>query len=499
MADGVRVPALHLVDVVAVAADGNQAGVHHLPGLLQGEMGPHGHAGILVGVLAHRASDDENGGVHPVFLQNGQAVGHIAQIAVVKGDDDGFFRQLRPLLHVGPQVGQRHGGVSRLGQGGDLFLHLGGGEGIALQVMVHQDGHLGGVFSGVRVRDIPVARHVLRHVVRCHVDAEIRRNVYRFVAEHPGQRHFAHAVAEMGGVIEIAGVPADGAGGKIPEGGNLRQGGVEPLHLLPGELGQIVVIQWGRDHQEVHPRLPAQVPDGRDAFQALVHLGEPGIKAGIVQKFRIGRQIGIQTADVLHIPPGLVISAALHVEYVMDVLDHAVCAQLFQLFPAVAGVGKQIAGIKGDGRAAVRLPGHGVGEGIVLEPVALGVALIHIEHQIFHRIVVDQIPGVLLHVLHIRAVHDEVVEAGVKVFVQLLLGEGAGGGTADDVGVVRLMVLLQVGEFGRPGVVGLVVGPPAQHPVAKDAEGVGEEIEQPQPRPQQDHGQGEQRQPAPGG
>ena len=82
------------------------------------------------------------------------------------------------------------------------------------------------------------------------------------------------------------------------------------------------------------------------------------------------------------------------------------------------------------------------------------------------------------HLLHILSVQGQVIESGVKVFVQSLRGPSPGGGPADDIGVELLVVLLQIGEFGGLGISCHVIGPPAQDLVAEHPEGVHDQVEQ---------------------
>ena len=205
VADRVRVPPLHLVDVVAMAADGHQPRVLQRPGLLRREVGGHGLAGVLVGVLAHRAADDINGGLHAVLFQNRQTNLQIAGVAVVKSDHHRPVRQLLSLLHVGPQVGHGDGGVPRPFQRRHMLVEGLPGHRVLRQVVVHQDGHLGGIGPVPRLGG--GLRQPEGAAVRRAVNAEVL-GIVGAAVEHPGQHHISHGGAEAGRVIKIPGVPA---------------------------------------------------------------------------------------------------------------------------------------------------------------------------------------------------------------------------------------------------------------------------------------------------
>ena len=108
----------------------------------------------------------------------------------------------------------------------------------------------------------------------------------------------------------------------------------------------------------------------------------------------------------------------------------------------------------------------------------------------------DDILAGEFHILHVRAVHDQVVKLGVKVGVEGLGGIGAGMGGADDIGIVLFMVLLQIGKLGHPGVHGLVVAPPLEKPVTEGAKGIRPEIKAHDQQDQQQHRTGKGQEPA---
>lgn len=77
-----------------------------------------------------------------------------------------------------------------------------------------------------------------------------------------------------------------------------------------------------------------------------------------------------------------------------------------------------------------------------------------------HFIVLQEVGGKLTVILGVAAIDKEVVEVGVQVTVQLLHIVGGGRGRADDIGIVLLVVLFQIGQLGHPWVVGLVITVP---------------------------------------
>ena len=82
-----------LVHVVGVALDGDKAGAGHLRRFRRAEVRRHGIVRILVVILAERDADREDRRFHAVFLQDRVGERVVAEIAVVKRDDDRLFRQ----------------------------------------------------------------------------------------------------------------------------------------------------------------------------------------------------------------------------------------------------------------------------------------------------------------------------------------------------------------------------------------------------------------------
>lgn len=105
-----------LVHIIGVTLDGNQAGIHHFLHLSRAEVRCHGVVGVLVGILADGNADGENGRLHVVFPQHRERVLVVAQIAVVKREDDRLFGQRRTVVHIIAQFLERNRVAAGIGK-----------------------------------------------------------------------------------------------------------------------------------------------------------------------------------------------------------------------------------------------------------------------------------------------------------------------------------------------------------------------------------------------
>ena len=224
--------------------DGHQAAVHHLPDLIPPEPPvrvPDGHA------------DGGELDLHPQLLEDGVDVGVVGGVAVVKGDDDGLFRQGRAVLHVVDDLGEEH----RVEPGVLQLLHLlfkdlrrlGVAPAQIGHVVVHQHRHLdrfaggtGGLgdTAGDQLRrggpgeplvrpegPVRVSVHDPQGGGRPHVGQTLRRDV-RLIPE--GQRRPpAHGLRVEGLNQQLGGeLPGDGGGAAA-----------QLLRLEPAEIGAV--------------------------------------------------------------------------------------------------------------------------------------------------------------------------------------------------------------------------------------------------------------------
>ena len=197
------------MDVIAVALHVYKAGLLHFRRLLQREMGDHGFAGILIGLLPHGHTDHENRGLHTVFFQNGIGQRIVALIAVVKGDDHRLFRQLRALLHPCFQVIEGHRRIACIRKGPNLLFKPGNRNDIVplpllRQMMVHEDGHL----CRIAFLRRSLSRRCTGGIPLCNILSQTLRAVYTVIPKGTGQHHPAYSVPEMGLIIEVPGIIA---------------------------------------------------------------------------------------------------------------------------------------------------------------------------------------------------------------------------------------------------------------------------------------------------
>ena len=112
-----------IVELIAVGPDLHQAGIRHLPQLFPS-------AEVVRGQVRHQ-HDDGDAGLHAVLLQNGVHQIVIAAVAVVKGDEDRFFRQGLPRR----QLSGQHRGIA-LGQDDfQISTELAGRDGHVVAVL----------------------------------------------------------------------------------------------------------------------------------------------------------------------------------------------------------------------------------------------------------------------------------------------------------------------------------------------------------------------------
>ena len=424
--------------VIGVALQGDHPGGHHLRPLLVGEVGGNGVRGVFVVLgISRGGPHHKDGGHHAVLFQNGPGIFVVAQVAVVKGDDDGLVRQGLALVDIGGQVVRENGGVACLGQGGDLGLEERGGHGggvvaLLVDVVVHEHGNLRGIGLCGQRRGLGHVRKVLLDVVRGDIDTEVIGNVQGVIPEYPGQSHLTHAVAEVGLVVEVPGFKADRAVREIPVGRDLGQTGVKVGHLIPGKIVHVIRVHRGAEDDEVDPVLLAQVPDAGQTLQGsgdgLLVGGVGGLR--VVGENGICLQVSVHISDGLCIPYFFVVGAGNRVKDIEGLGEVGVLPQGLQLVQTVAGVHEEVFGQKRGGVFPCGLRGHGVGQRVWLGVVVFRVVQIDVDHQIFDFIVLHQVERLLFHIQHVRTVHNHIVKAGVQVGIEGLYREGAGGGTA---------------------------------------------------------------------
>ena len=110
-----------------MGSDLHQPGRRHLPQLLP-------CAEIVRRQIRHE-DDDGNAGLHAVFLQNGVHQIVIAAVAVIKGDEDGLFRQGVP----GGQFPGQHRRIAHRQNGLQVGAELAGGHGHVIAVLPVRD------------------------------------------------------------------------------------------------------------------------------------------------------------------------------------------------------------------------------------------------------------------------------------------------------------------------------------------------------------------------
>ena len=108
---------------------------------------------------------------------------------------------------------------------------------------------------------------------------------------------------------------------------------------------------------------------------------------------------------------------------------------------------------------------------------------------------VDEIPGDFFAVQHVGVIHDEIIKIGVIELVEGLRGERAGGGAAQNVGIIFRVVGVQIGDLRHTGIVGLVVGKPLKQRIPEGPEGVRDIVERHDQTHQQRHRQAEETDP----
>ena len=340
--------------------------------------------------------------------------------------------------------------------------------------------------------------------VRGHISAEIRRNcgdsrrkVGILLLGNAGCHHLANVVAEVRAVVEEARLAADRRGRKIPVIGHFGKRFVEIRDILVVKVLVIVGVHRSGQHNQIDAVFLANLADCGYRLHAGFGLVQvQRLVVGIIGEYRIGVQIIRGRADRLHITHALVIRAGLLVEYVERLRHERVFLLVHQLLIAVPRVRKQKPRvIRQRGHIRVGFVVQAVGQLVGLIIVGQSVVQIHIQHQIFDRVVVNQVVCDLFAVLHIRTVHDEVVELRVQHLVKRFGRQRAGGRAAEEIRVVLVMVLLKIGDFRRTRVVGLVIRKPLHKPVAERAERVGDVVESGQQCGQDQHDNGQRKHP----
>ena len=493
--------------VIGVALDGNQAGIHHFLHLSRAEVRCHGVVGILVGVLADGNADGENGRLHVVFLEDRECILVVAQVAIVKREDNRFLGQRRTVVHIIAQLLERNRVIAGLTQRGNLLterLRRNGSRAVHVlgQLVPCQHRNLnGGVVVRARRRTL---REIVMWRVSRHISAEIRRNrgdsrskVGIILLGNAGCHHLADVVAEVRAVVEEARLTADGRGRKIPVIGHFGERFVEIRDILVVKVVIVIRVHRSGQHDQINAVFLANLADSGHRFHAGFGLVQvQRLVVGIIGEHRIGVQIIRGRANRLHITHALVIRAGLLVEYIERLRHERVLAFVHQLLPTVPRVRKQKPRVIRQRRhIRIGLVVQAVGQLVGLVIVGQTVVQIYIQHQIFNRVVVDQVVCDLFAVLHIRAVHDEVVELGVQHLVERLGRQRAGGRAAEEIRVVFVVVLLEIGDFRRTRIVGLVIRKPLHKPVAERAERVGCVVESGQQNGQNQRDNGQRKHP----
>ena len=106
-----------------MGADLHQTGGRHFPQLLP-------CAEVVRRQIRHE-DDDGNAGLHAAFLQNGVHQIVIAAVAVIKGDEDGLFRQGVPS----GQFSGQHRRIAHRQNGLQVGAELAGGHGHGVAVL----------------------------------------------------------------------------------------------------------------------------------------------------------------------------------------------------------------------------------------------------------------------------------------------------------------------------------------------------------------------------
>jgi hypothetical protein len=124
---------------------------------------------------------------------------------------------------------------------------------------------------------------------------------------------------------------------------------------------------------------------------------------------------------------------------------------------------------------------------VIIDPVVN----IDIQNEIFNNIVFEHIGNGELHILHVGAVHNHIIETGSIIGVELVYWKGAGGGAAYNIGVIFLVVPVQIFDFCYAGVHGYIVGIPVHQNIPENAEGVHQDIQARHHGKYQDYGKEE--------
>ena len=465
-------------------------------------MGGDGELRILVVLrMADGGTDGEHRGLHAVLLQNGKSNFIIAEIPVVYGDAHRVGRQGRAAVDVIHHFLEADGAVTRLAEG----LHVGregfGGNLRILgrllgEVVVHEDGRLHGV--GAHWQTGRISEELVQPFLAVffrHVHAEPLRPVDRFVAENLRQRHVAGSGAEVGGIVEVPRIIGHRGAAEIPVVHLPGQGslvGPEGFLRVKGPLG---LTDRGTDHHQLHPPLLAHVSDFRHRLDARLNVRQPVRVRLHIEAAGVGGGIDLRVPHLLHVPQPLVVAPAGYVEHIEHLGQLRIRQTGGGLVDGVLGIPQGVAEIKQGRILPAGQTVHPVVEGVLLAVVDVSLVDAQVHHQAFHLTAFQHIGRQVPVVPGIAAVDKKVIPASLHVFFHGLCLQGGGGGRADDIGVIRPMVLFQPGDLGRPWVVGFVVAVPIEKRVAEYAEGIDQNIGPRAEGQRQRHGSGQHHKP----
>ena len=100
------------------------------------------------------------------------------------------------------------------------------------------------------------------------------------------------------------------------------------------------------------------------------------------------------------------------------------------------------------------------------------------QHHIFHFVMIQQIRSHCQFVAQFAAIPGQVVKAGVQIVIERIGRQRRHLGAADDIRIIVLVMLFQIGDLGHARVLGNIVGIPIHQSVSEHPEGVHRHIEQ---------------------
>ena len=244
-----------------MALDIHQARVGHLLGLLPGHK---------VGIVAEIVRNDKDRGLGFVLLEQGEELGIVVVVAVVKGQNHRLFDFVHPV-----EVGEPDGRIAVVLEIFQLLLQIRGPDeelrrapGVIADAVVHQHRHL------VALGDLPVGARVEIPDVPGGVGAGV-------IVQHVGeQRHGGQQLA-----LVLVYRPGQGAGGLVQRPG--AGGGLDGQRLLAPAQGDRLTLQG-----QVAVQDPGHVPqpDIRTVLHGDAAAGErPAQQRHRRQKGRAGR------------------------------------------------------------------------------------------------------------------------------------------------------------------------------------------------------------------